>query len=121
MGFKVGERKDKPGWWVFINHNGQRRKKSFGSNKKLAQEFAAKVEAKIKLGGAGITSNRSVKLEDYASIWLERIRHTRKLSTYQDYAGMLKRDLLPAMHGMDLGSITRDRVKALATASLKRG
>jgi hypothetical protein len=35
MGVKLRERKDKPGWWVFINHHGQR-KKFFGKIKKLA-------------------------------------------------------------------------------------
>jgi hypothetical protein len=50
MGVKVRQRKDKAGWWVIIHHEGKRTKRSFGTNKKLAIEFAGKMEAKLKLG-----------------------------------------------------------------------
>jgi hypothetical protein len=48
MGVKVGERKDKPGWWVFINHQGRRTKKYFGRDKKGATAFADKLSARLK-------------------------------------------------------------------------
>ncbi len=47
MGVKVRQRKDRPGYWVYINYNKQRTKKQF-SDKKLAQEFAKKIEARLK-------------------------------------------------------------------------
>ncbi len=53
MGVKVRERPGK-GWYVFTDWNGQRKAKSFGKNKKLAKDFASKLEAKLKLSSAGI-------------------------------------------------------------------
>lgn len=120
MGVKVGQRPDKPGWWVFINHKGQRKKKYFGSNKKLAQEFATKLEAKLKLGSVGITAKAGIKFEAYTETWLDRIRHTRKHSTHEDYKKMLERDITPVLKGFDLEDVTRDRVKTLAFACLKK-
>lgn len=49
MGVKLKEKK--PGeWWVFINHHGKRKAKKIGRDKRLAQEVAKKIEAKLALG-----------------------------------------------------------------------
>src|SRR5436309_11853843 len=54
MSVKVRERRDKTGksksWYVLIKSNGQRKAKCFGKNKRLATEFAEKLEARIKWG-----------------------------------------------------------------------
>ena len=121
MGVKLGERKDKPGWWVFINHKGQRKKKYFGTNKQLAKEFANKLDAKLKLGSVGITTKAGVKFHDYANTWLQRIHCTCKRTTHEDYSKMLRRDLLPVLHGLDLEDVTREKVKGLAFAGLNKG
>src|SRR5689334_5231689 len=47
MGVQVKQREGKSGWWVFINHDNKRRKRCF-SDKKLATEFAKKIEASLK-------------------------------------------------------------------------
>jgi len=120
MGVKVRERPGK-GWYVLTDWKGQRKAKCFGRNKALAKEFASKLEAKLKLGSAGITSKAGVKFEDYAERWLERIQHTRKHSTYEDYAKIVERDLKPALKSLDLEDITREKVKAVAFAGLKKG
>ncbi len=121
MGVKVRARKDKPGWWVFINHQGRRKKKYFGKNRKLAQDFADKLEAKLKLGSVGIATKAGVKFEDYAETWLERIRHTRKHTTHEDYKKMLNRDVLPLLRGLDLEDITRKKVRTVGFAGLEKG
>ena len=121
MGIKVGQRKDKPGWWVFIHHQGRRKKKFFGTNKKLAFEFASKLEAKLKLGSVGIEAKAGMKFDDYAETWLERIRHSRKHTTHDDYRKMLDRDILPILRGIDLEDVTREKVKSLAFGCLKKG
>jgi len=121
MGVRVGQRPDKPGWWVFINHKGQRKKKFFGSNKKLAQEFAQRLDAKLKLGSVGIATKAGIKIEAYAETWLERIRHTRKHTTHDDYKKIMERDIKPVLKGLDLEDVTRERVKALAFACLDKG
>ncbi len=120
MGVKLRERPGK-GWYVFIDHKGQRKAKFFGRNKALAKEFKEKLEAKLKLGSVGITTKAGVKVEDYADTWLGRIQHTRKHSTHEDYQRMLKRDILPVLRGLDLEDVTREKVKVLAFDGLKRG
>jgi len=49
MGVKVRRQTGKSGWWVFINYQNKRKKKRF-SEKKVATDFAKKIEAKIKVG-----------------------------------------------------------------------
>ncbi len=120
MGVKLRERPGK-GWYVLIDHKGQRKAKCFGKNKALAKEFKDKLEAKLKLGSVGITTKAGVKVEEYAEKWLGRIQHTRKHSTHEDYQRMLKRDILPVLRGLDLEDVTREKVKVLAFDGLKRG
>ncbi len=120
MSVKLRERPGK-GWYVLTDYRGQRKAKCFGKNKALAKEFKEKLEAKLKLGSVGITTKAGVKVEDYADTWLDRIQHTRKHSTHEDYQKMLKRDILPVLRGLDLEDVTREKVKVLAFDSLKRG
>ena len=121
MGVKVHQRKDKPGWWVTIHHKGQRKKKSFGSNKALANEFARKLEARLKLGEVGISVKAGLTLKAYTTTWLEHIQHTRKPSTRDDYGKRLEHDIFPLLGSIDLQDVTRERVKALALAGMKKG
>jgi hypothetical protein len=120
MAVKLRERPGK-GWYVLTDWKGQRKAKFFGKNKALAKDFKEKLEAKLKLGSAGIATRAGVKLDTYAETWLERIKHTRKPSTYDDYQKMWKREIQPALGGLDLEDIMRDKVKALAFGALKKG
>ena len=120
MGIKLRERPGK-GWYVFIDWNGKRKAKSFGKNKKLAKDFAATIEAKLKLGSAGIFTKSGVKTDDYVETWLERIQYTRKPTTYDDYKKIWKRDIQAIIGGLDLEEVTREKVKTLACACLKKG
>ncbi len=119
MGVKLRERPGK-GWYVLTDYRGQRKAKCFCKNKVLAKEFKEKLEAKLKLGSVGITTKAGVKVEDYADTWLDRIQHTHKHSTHEDYQKMLKRDILPVLRGLDLEDVTREKVKVLAFDGLKR-
>jgi len=129
MGVTVRERFDKKtgeskGWFIFINHKGKRKAKRVGEGelgKKAAKDAASKLQAKLALGEQVFNEPKAGALfENYAQTWLDRIQHTRKHSTHQDYQIMLNRELLPAFKGMRLGEITRERVKELAIAGLKK-
>jgi integrase len=51
MGVKVREKKKGSGvWWIFIDHQGRRKAKKVGKDKKVAENIAKKVEAKLALG-----------------------------------------------------------------------
>jgi hypothetical protein len=55
MGVKIRERPAGSGiWWIFIDHQGTRKAKKVGKDKKLAMEAAKKIEAKLALGDMGI-------------------------------------------------------------------
>ena len=120
MGVRLQEREGK-GWYVIINWKGQRRTKFFGKNKALAKDFREKIDAKLKLGSVGISTKAGQTLEAYSVTWLERLQHTRKASTCEDYGKLLRRDIVPLLKGVDLEDITREKVKALAFAGLKKG
>ena len=50
MAVKINQRPKGSGiWWVFINHQGKRKAKKIGRDKRLAQEVARKIEAKLAL------------------------------------------------------------------------
>jgi integrase len=119
MGVKVREVPGK-GWYVFINWKSQRKAKAFGKNKVLAKDFASKIEARLKLGDAGLLTHSGITLEAYTETWLDHIRHTRKPSTAEDYKKRLNQDIYPILRTVDLRSITRERVKAVALAGFTK-
>ncbi len=59
MGVKVKERPKGSGiWWLFIDHQGNRKAKKIGKDKKLALEAAKKIEAKLALGDLGVMADK---------------------------------------------------------------
>ncbi len=123
MGVKI--RQWKGPWWIFINHQGTRKAKRVGNGepgKKAAKLAAQQIQARLALGQAAFSSNKTgVTIDDYADTFLERIEHTRKHTTYADYQKMLNKDIVPALKGLDLQDITREKVKALAMGCLQKG
>src|SRR5437660_6512234 len=93
----------KGAWWLFVNHQGQRKAKRVGegeAGRKAAKEAAGKIQARLALGGEAFEERKpGVLFEDYAVTWLERIEQTRKASTHEDYGKMLERDILPHWRG----------------------
>ena len=120
----VTAREWKGAWWVFVNHQGQRKAKRVGvgeDGKKAARQVAQQLQARLALGQPAFQEGKAgVKLEEYAETWLERIQHSRKHTTHDGYRKMLDRDILPHLRGADLKDITREKVKALAFEGLKK-
>jgi integrase len=116
MAVKVRQRKGV--WWLFIDHNGQRKAKRVGvgdSGKRAAHEAGRIMEARLALGEEAFTVKPTgVDFQEYAIQWLERIRHSRKPSTHDDYRKLLERSILPPLKGLTVQEITRERVKGLA-------
>jgi len=123
MGVKVRERNG--AWWVFIDHCGQRKARRIGAGapgKKAAQQVAQQIQARLALGQAAFDSQTAgVTIDSYAETFLQRIEHMRKHTTFVDYRKIVNKDHLPVLHGLDLRSITREKVKDLAMACLKKG
>ncbi len=86
MGVKVRERNG--AWWIFIDHQGQRKAKRIGpgaAGKKAAQQVAQQIQARLALGQAAFQSQPAGEtIETYAEIFLQRIEQTRKHTTHAD-------------------------------------
>ena len=123
MGVKVRVRNG--AWWIFIDHHGQRKARRIGvgtTGKKAAQQVAQQIQARLALGQTAIDGQSAgVTLEAYAETFLQRIEHIRKPSTHEGYQQTLTRDIKPMLGKLDLRAITREKVKALAMAGLKKG
>ena len=96
MGVKVREKKKSSGiWWIFIDHQGRRKAKKIGKDKKVAEKIAKKVEAKLALGDMGLVENKTVTaatFEEYANTWKTlTVPATCKPSTTSDYRGIFKK------------------------------
>ncbi len=115
----------KGAWWIFINHQGTRKAKRVGigeSGKKAAKLAAQQIQARLALGQAAFQSQKSgITIDAFAETFLHRIEHTRKHTTLTDYTKILNRDILPALRGLDLQDISREKVKAMALAGLQKG
>src|SRR5688572_25872979 len=123
MSVKVRERRDKTGkskgWYVFITLKGQRKAKCFGKNKRLATEFAEKLEARIKWGQISgepifLAQPEQTKptVKAYLEDWLNTYAKVHcKPSTYRGYQRAVEKQLIPAFGSHQLHSLKREHVK----------
>lgn len=73
MGVKIKERPPGSGvWWLYIDHNGIRKAKKIGKDKRIATAAAKKIEAKLALGDLGFLEPEEKKtptLSQYIDGW----------------------------------------------------
>jgi integrase len=115
MGVKVRERPRGSGiWWIFIDHQGTRKAKKVGRDKRTASEAAKKIEAKLTLGDMGLLSEDKITptFGEYATQWMETHGAVvLKYSTAESYRNDLRNHVLPFFAKMRLDEITRADVK----------
>jgi integrase len=126
MGVKVREKKKGSGvWWIFIDHQGRRKAKKVGRDKKVAENIAKKVEAKLALGDMGLVENKTVTaatFEEYANTWKTlTVPATCKPSTVSDYKGILKNHVLPVFSKSTVNEINRFMVKKFLMKKITDG
>jgi len=126
MAVKVRERpKGSKTWWVFIDHQGIRKAKKIGANKRLAKEVAEKIKAKLVLGDVGILKTNVQKIpifKDYAGIWIKvTVPATCKSSTKSDYEGLLNNHILPVFACKPVNDINRLMVKNFLLKKINDG
>lgn len=125
MGVKIREKPPKSGiWWVFIDHEGKRKAKKIGKDRKLAQEVAKKIEAKLALGDVGVMEERTKipTFREYADEWVNTYGVTSlKYSTLESYRNELRNHLLPAFGVKGLNKISRSDVKQFLYEKQKKG
>lgn len=126
MGVKLKKHKGK--WYLFIDYDGKRKAKCLGTDRKLAESIKRQVEAKLVLGGLGISGTEEEKLPTfgvYADSWMKDYARVEcKTSTADGYEGVLPQYLLPRFANNRLDEITRDQIKSmineLVTKNLSR-
>ena len=129
MGVKVREKTKGQGiWWIFINHQGRRKAKKIGKDKKVALAMAKKIEAGLILGDMKLSSKIEKQkfevstFEEYAGTWIEVIvPATCKPSTLSDYHGILKNHVLPKFGKTPVNDITRLMVKSFLMKKFNDG
>lgn len=125
MGVKVRERPSGSGiWWIFIDHQGTRKAKKVGKDKKLATEAAKKIEAKLALGDMGIMEEqlKSPIFREYAETWLHGyVKGMRRHSTFMRYQDILTRYIYPALGNKPVDEIRRGEIRDLLLKLNTRG
>jgi integrase len=126
MGVKVREKKKGSGiWWIFIDHQGRRKAKKVGRDKKVAENIAKKVEAKLALGDMGLVENKKLAVatfEEYANTWETlTVPATCKPSTESDYKGILRNHVLPVFGKTTVNEINRFMVKRFLMKKITDG
>jgi integrase len=121
MGVTFRERPKGSGiWWVFINHQGQRKAKKVGPNKELAKEVAEKINARLVLGEFDLDEKEAScpTLRQYAYGWTGQDgqvnigwldKHARlalKRSTVTNYESILATHIIPEVGSLPLDDIT---------------
>ena len=126
MSVKVREKPKGSGqWWIFIDHQGRRKAKKVGSNKKMAMDLAKKLEARLVLEAVGLPENPALKkpnFGEYAEIWISTtIPVTSKPSTLTDYQSILRNHVLPKFGKTPVTDINRMAIKTFLLEKLKTG
>jgi len=124
---KVRERPTGSGvWWVFIDHQGKRKAKKIGKDKRLANEVAKKIEAKLVLGQFDLATNGQneaiPEFREYSQIWLTGyVQVLRRQSTFERYQDILTRYVNPALSDKPIDEIKRGDIRDLILSLHRRG
>ena len=126
MGVKVREKTKGSGiWWIYIDHQGRRRAKKVGRDKKAAEGIAKKIEAKLVLGDMDLAEKKTVTVatfEEYANTWMTfNVLATCKPSTEKDYRSILDNHVLPAFGKKSVMEIKRMMIKKFLMGKIKSG
>ena len=125
MAVKVREKPANSGiWWIFIDHHGKRKAKKVGQDRKLAQEVAKKIEAKLTLGDVRLLDEDEITptFGEYARTWIGvTVPATCKPSTARDYELFLNNHVLPTFGNVPVTEINRLVIKKLLMEKTKTG
>jgi integrase len=112
-------------WFIFVNHNGQRKAKCIGENRAAAVQVKRVLEAKLALGDIGVFGEADSKLPmfgDYADLWLkDHARLVCKSSTIDGYDSVLRQHLRPKFSARRLSEINRNDIKSLISDLIAKG
>jgi integrase len=126
MGVKVRERpKDSGIWWVFVDHQGQRKAKKIGPNKELAEKTAEIVRANLLLDRPLFGEERKKPAVPTLQQYYERFERsymqtTLKPTTYESYERSFRLYLLPQFGRLRLDQIDRQKMQDFVAWLMQR-
>ena len=121
MGVKVREKPPGSGvWWIFINHNGKRKSKRIGTDEKVANEVAEKINAKLILGELKVekVNEKVPTFKEYAELWLS-LPHDWKESTRENYHHNMQLHIFPEFGKRMIDEFKRKDLKMFFNKLLK--
>lgn len=134
MGVKVRQKPKNSGiWYVFVEHHGKRKAKKVGRDKRLAQQIAQKLGAKLTLKDTGFLDDKQdiPAFRDLAAEWLAtHIKPTKRTTTYKRYSSLLRMYLNPSIGDTPVDEFRRAQVikplrsmlrKRLSRSSIEQG
>ena len=126
MGVKVREKPNGSKiWWIFIDHQGRRKAKKIGKDRRVAEAVAKKIEARLILGELHLSENlenQAPSFEEYATTWMTfNVPAICKPSTEKDYRSILDNHVLPAFGKKPVTEIKRMMIKKFLMGKIKSG
>jgi integrase len=125
MAVKVREKVKGSGeWWIYIDHQGKRKAKKVGRDKRKAKEVAELVQAKLKLGEFDIHKEKEAMpiFREYAETWITvTVPATCKRSTAYGYKGILNNHILPVFGNLPVNEIKKSRIKTFLMKKYRSG
>lgn len=108
-------------YYLYIHHNGQRKNKRFGRDKKEAEKAAKLLEAKLALSEFNLNDREPVLFQNYAEVWMESIHSSRSTSTSERYRDILRQHILPEIGTLPLTKIARVDIRRVLQSIQKKG
>ncbi len=114
MGVRVREKPKGSGdWWIFINHQGWRKSKKVGKDKKLANEIARKIKARLILGDQNVMNEKEAPptFDELAKQWLAmHVKPSKRSTTYNRYSSMLRMYLKKPLGNIPIDELKRSDI-----------
>jgi integrase len=123
MSVRVREKPKGSGkWWIFINHQGKRKSKKVGKDKKLANEVAEKIKAKLVLNELSIEkiNEKCSTFKEVTELWIKQ-PHDWKESTRENYENNLRIHALPHLGSVPVNEIKRKTLKTFFDKKYSEG
>jgi integrase len=123
MGVTVREKN--PGeWWIFISHNGRRKAKKIGRDKRVAIKAAKKIEARL------VSRDLDIDLDAkdiptfgvYCKLWLDDyIKVTKRKSTLARYKSIFDLHVKKSIGKIRLDELKRSDIRSALLGIAKKG
>ena len=105
-------------WYGRVSHEGQRK----GVYGKTKEEVRASIKELIRMQDGGASPHTStMRMKDYLNGWLEQIKPSLRLKTYDSYEGFTRLHLIPRLGHIKLNKLTTEHINRAWVMMTKDG